>query len=237
MVLYGNDGRQLGGDRDFMLASAGRDKGVAPGARYAVYHHGAHGEQRVAFGEAVVVSVFADKSLLRITDANDTVSTGDTLVLRLGGTGLAADAGSDERERVLNAVADEGSSPAARRSLEASEPLRSVAFEDLSFDFDRYTLKAEALTLLDQAVGVLHENPAVRIQIEGYSCNIGSAKYNLALGERRANAVRDYLMSRGVTATQMTTMSYGEERPKYDNGREDTRRLNRRAALVVNIQR
>jgi outer membrane protein OmpA-like peptidoglycan-associated protein len=238
-VLYGNDGRQLGGDRDFMLASAGRDKGVEPGARYAVYHHGgAHGEQRVAFGEAVVVSVFADKALLRITDANDTVSTGDMLVLRLGGTGLFADTGSDAQERVLDGAGDEGSSPAARRSVEAStEPLRSVAFEDLSFDFDRYTLKAEALTLLDQAVGVLQENPTVRIQIEGYSCNIGTAKYNLALGERRANAVRDYLMNRGVQATQMTTVSYGEERPKYDNAREDTRRLNRRAALVVNIQR
>jgi outer membrane protein OmpA-like peptidoglycan-associated protein len=49
--------------------------------------------------------------------------------------------------------------------------------------------------------------------------------------------VRDYLVSRGVDANRLTTISYGEERPKYDNAREETRRLNRRAALVVNLQR
>ncbi|HEV8347935.1 MAG TPA: OmpA family protein, partial [Vicinamibacterales bacterium] len=69
------------------------------------------------------------------------------------------------------------------------------------------------------------------------TCNIGTAEYNLALGDRRANAVRDYLVSRGVTANRLTTVSYGEERPKYDNSKEETRRLNRRAALVVNLQR
>ena len=53
---------------------------------------------------------------------------------------------------------------------------------------------------------------------------------------RRANAVRDYLISRGITADRLQTISYGEERPKYDNAREETRRLNRRAALVVRVQ-
>jgi OOP family OmpA-OmpF porin len=75
------------------------------------------------------------------------------------------------------------------------------------------------------------------VNIEGHTCNIGTAEYNLALGDRRANAVRDYLVSRGVQANRLTTVSYGEERPKYDNSREETRRLNRRAALVVNLQR
>src|SRR5262249_877901 len=63
-------------------------------------------------------------------------------------------------------------------------------------------------------------------------CNIGTAEYNLALGERRANAVHDYLTSRGIAADRLRTVSYGEERPKYDNAREETRRLNRRAAVV-----
>ena len=73
------------------------------------------------------------------------------------------------------------------------------------------------------------------IEIEGHTCNIGTAEYNLALGERRANAVRDYLASRGIGADRLRTVSYGEERPKYDNAREETRRLNRRAALVVRV--
>ena len=63
-----------------------------------------------------------------------------------------------------------------------------------------------------------------------------TAEYNLALGDRRANAVRDYLTSRGIAASRLGTVSYGEERPKHDNAREETRRLNRRAALVVNLQ-
>jgi peptidoglycan-associated lipoprotein len=111
-----------------------------------------------------------------------------------------------------------------------------IVFEDVHFDFDRYSLRPEALRILDEAVRSMQSNPTLKITIEGHTCNIGTAEYNLALGERRANAVRDYLQSRGVTADRMQTVSYGEERPKYDNAREETRRLNRRAALVVRLQ-
>ncbi len=111
-----------------------------------------------------------------------------------------------------------------------------IVFEDVHFDFDRYSLRPEALRALDEAVRSLQGNPTLKITIEGHTCNIGTPEYNLALGERRANSVRDYLISRGVTADRLQTVSYGEERPKYDNSREETRRLNRRAALVVRIQ-
>jgi peptidoglycan-associated lipoprotein len=114
---------------------------------------------------------------------------------------------------------------------------RTYMFEDVHFDFDRYSLRPEATRILDEASTALQGDPTLRIQIEGHTCNIGTAEYNLALGDRRANAVRDYLVSRGVPAARLTTISYGEERPKYDNAREETRRLNRRAALVVNLQR
>ena len=89
----------------------------------------------------------------------------------------------------------------------------------------------------DEAITAMQQNASLRIQIEGHTCNIGTAEYNLALGDRRANAVRDYLVSRGVSVDRLRTVSYGEERPKYDNAREETRRLNRRAALVVNLTR
>ncbi len=113
---------------------------------------------------------------------------------------------------------------------------RDVTFEDVHFDFDRYSLRPEATRVLDEAVKSLMSDRTLRITIEGHTCNIGTAEYNLALGERRANSVRDYLTSRGVTADRLQTVSYGEERPKYDNSREETRRLNRRAALTVRIQ-
>jgi len=104
------------------------------------------------------------------------------------------------------------------------------------FEFDRFTLRPDALQVLDSAVTAMQQNAALRITIEGHTCNIGTAEYNLALGDRRATAVRDYLVSRGVSADRLQTISYGEERPKYDNAREETRRLNRRAALVVRLQ-
>jgi peptidoglycan-associated lipoprotein len=114
---------------------------------------------------------------------------------------------------------------------------RTYTFEDVHFDFDRYTLRPEATRVLDEAVAALREDPTLRVTIEGHTCNIGTAEYNLALGDRRANAVKEYLVSRGVGTDRLQTVSYGEERPKYDNAREETRRLNRRAALVVNLQR
>ena len=114
--------------------------------------------------------------------------------------------------------------------------VKEITFEDVHFDFDRYSLRPEAVRALDEAIRSLQENPNLRIEIEGHTCNIGTAEYNLALGERRATAVREYLTSRGVSADRLRSVSYGEERPKFDNAREETRRLNRRAALVVRVQ-
>jgi len=115
-------------------------------------------------------------------------------------------------------------------------PVRQYTFEDVYFDFDRYSLRPEATRVLDEAVAAMRENATLRVEVEGHTCSIGTAEYNLALGDRRANAVKDYLVSRGISADRMRTVSYGEERPKYDNSREETRRLNRRAALVVNLR-
>jgi outer membrane protein OmpA-like peptidoglycan-associated protein len=115
-------------------------------------------------------------------------------------------------------------------------PVVELTFEDVYFDFDRSTLRPEALRLLDDAVTKLQANPGKNIVVEGHTCNIGTAEYNLALGDRRARSVQSYLTSRGVAAGRLEIRSYGEERPKYDNAREETRRLNRRAALVVSVQ-
>ena len=117
-----------------------------------------------------------------------------------------------------------------------TRPVVELNFEDVYFDFDRSSLRPEALRLLDDAVTRLQANPDKSIVIEGHTCSIGTAEYNLALGSRRADSVRQYLASRGVPANRMETRSYGEERPKFDNMREETRRLNRRAALVVKVQ-
>jgi peptidoglycan-associated lipoprotein len=79
----------------------------------------------------------------------------------------------------------------------------------------------------------LNDSPAIKLHIEGYASPEGSPEYNKALGERRARAVRDYLVTRGVNASRLTITSYGEERLKYDSSQEATRSLNRRAALII----
>jgi outer membrane protein OmpA-like peptidoglycan-associated protein len=117
-----------------------------------------------------------------------------------------------------------------------AQPRKEYVFEDVHFDFDRYTLRQEALRVLDEAIKAMQGDTTLRLTIEGHTCNIGTAEYNLALGERRANAVRDYLQQRGVGQDRLRTVSFGEERPKHDNSREETRRMNRRAAMVVRLQ-
>ncbi len=114
--------------------------------------------------------------------------------------------------------------------------VKQYTFEDVHFEFDRHTLRQDALQVLDGAIAAMKENQTLQLQIEGHTCNIGTPEYNLALGERRAVSVRDYLVSRGIAANRLSTVSYGEERPRHDNGREETRRLNRRAALTVRLQ-
>jgi peptidoglycan-associated lipoprotein len=115
-------------------------------------------------------------------------------------------------------------------------PRREWKFEDVHFDFDRYSLRPEALRILDEAVKAMQADTTLRLTIEGHTDSIGTNEYNLALGERRANSVREYLTSRGIGADRLNTVSYGEERPRHDNSREETRRLNRRAAMVVRLQ-
>jgi peptidoglycan-associated lipoprotein len=241
-ILYGNEGRHSAGGREFMIVDIGQSEGVAPGSRFAIYRDvKVKDVPLVAFGEAIVVSAAEETSLIRVTMARDAVIAGDLVVARRGGAasaGAGAGAGAAGAGGQQAGGAGEGNVPGAGGTVQETRvPLASFAFEDVYFDFDRFTLRTEALTLLDQAVKALQANAATRVQIEGHTCNIGTAEYNLALGERRSNAVRDYLISRGIAATRLTTVSYGEERPKYDNAREETRRLNRRAALTVNVTR
>jgi outer membrane protein OmpA-like peptidoglycan-associated protein len=114
--------------------------------------------------------------------------------------------------------------------------VKTYAFEDVHFDSDNYTLKPEAVQILDDAVTLLNENTDMRLTIEGHCDSLGSSAYNLALGERRGNSARDYLVSRGVDASRFSTVSYGEERPKDDNRTAAGRAINRRAVLVVKVE-
>jgi outer membrane protein OmpA-like peptidoglycan-associated protein len=111
----------------------------------------------------------------------------------------------------------------------------ALQFEDVHFAFDSARLDDKAMPILQSVVAALQKRPGMRLQIEGHTCNIGTAEYNVALGERRANAVQQYLRDRGISPERVTIVSYGEEKPKHDNSEENTRALNRRGAFVVRI--
>ncbi len=122
------------------------------------------------------------------------------------------------------------------RPLQEATPPSSYTFEAVYLDLDGVTPRTETLFMLDDAARAMVANPSLNVNIEGHTCNIGPAEYNLALGDRRATAVKDYLLGRGVAASRLRTASYGEEDPDHANAHEDTRRLNRRVALVVRLK-
>ena len=111
--------------------------------------------------------------------------------------------------------------------------LQSVISDRVLFAFDSYSLDEEARRTLDAQADWLSRNSAVRVTIEGHADERGTREYNLALGDRRANAARDYLQSRGVAASRMQTISWGKERPAVEGSNESAWAQNRRAVTVV----
>jgi len=115
-------------------------------------------------------------------------------------------------------------------------PRTVIEFEDVHFDFDKYNLRPDALKILDEAISKLQANPSINVTIEGHTDSVGTQQYNLALGDRRANAARDYLLMRGIAAGRLRTVSFGEDRPIDTNETAAGRARNRRAHLVVIMQ-
>jgi peptidoglycan-associated lipoprotein len=102
------------------------------------------------------------------------------------------------------------------------------------FGFDSYELTNEAKSTLAKQASFLAANPSVRITIEGHCDERGTREYNLALGESRASATRDYLVAQGVNPARIKIISYGKERPAVIGSNEDAWRYNRRAVSVIN---
>ncbi|MFT5759345.1 MAG: peptidoglycan-associated lipoprotein [Alteromonadaceae bacterium] len=100
------------------------------------------------------------------------------------------------------------------------------------FDFDTSTVSSQFASVLDAHANFLNANSNVSILVEGHADERGTPEYNIALGERRAKAVLTYLENLGVSASQLTTVSYGEEKPLVKSRTEDAFAKNRRAVLV-----
>jgi peptidoglycan-associated lipoprotein len=101
------------------------------------------------------------------------------------------------------------------------------------FDFDQYSVRTDATPLLEAQAGWLKRYPAVQVRIEGNCDERGTREYNLALGARRANAVREFLVSHGVDAARISTVSFGKEKPIDLGSGEETDQRNRNAHTAV----
>jgi peptidoglycan-associated lipoprotein len=109
-----------------------------------------------------------------------------------------------------------------------------VNIRDINFDFDQSNIRPDAREILKANADILLKKGAAKITIEGYCDERGTAEYNMALGERRAQEAKKYIINLGVKASQIKTISYGEERPLDPGSNEDAWAKNRRAHFVVN---
>lgn len=173
------------------------------------------------------------------------------LVILLGGLALAAcettpgDTGTGTVATGGTSTDGGGSSGSATRDSIASLPSatgpRPGSQEDLVtnvgdrvfFDFDSIQLRGDARATLEKQSEWLRQNFDVVVWIEGHADERGTREYNLALGERRANAIRDYLVALGIDQNRMKTRSFGKERPVDPSSTEDAWNKNRRGVVVI----
>jgi outer membrane protein OmpA-like peptidoglycan-associated protein len=101
------------------------------------------------------------------------------------------------------------------------------------FDFNKYTLKSDAQVKLAKVSGILLAYPGLKLQVEGYTDNVGSDEYNQKLSEERADGVRDFLVSQSVPSTNITAEGFGKTHFVADNSTNSGRAQNRRVELVV----
>lgn len=119
------------------------------------------------------------------------------------------------------------------RFKQGMEPSEGGPLQDIHFDFDRYDVRSDARSTLQQNADWLRANPAAKVEVEGHCDERGTTEYNLALGAKRAKAAKDYLVSLGVSADRLSTISYGEELPLCRESNETCWARNRRAHFVV----
>lgn len=125
--------------------------------------------------------------------------------------------------------------PPAQSEPPAPPPVQAmrVEFESVFFDFDSFALRDDARGTLDQNARVLRNNSGTRITIEGHCDERGTVEYNQALGEKRAQGARDYLVAAGIDGSRIQTISYGKERSFADGHDESAWQQNRRAHFVT----
>lgn len=110
---------------------------------------------------------------------------------------------------------------------------KAIVLNNVYFDFDSHVIRPESFPELDKISEMLLDNPNLHMTIDGHTCSMGPDEYNLGLSQRRAGSIVNYLLSKGVLATNLTFNGYGESRPKASNDTEAGREMNRRVEFQL----
>ncbi len=158
---------------------------------------------------------------------------------------LAAVVGCSSEKKTEDSLAPEAAAesappaPGIENTPMSFDPMGSdsgkiAGLETVHFDYDKSSLGNEARKKIASNAEWMKKNTTAKVTIEGHCDNRGSNEYNIALGERRANAVKDYMVSLGVSASRLNTVSYGEDKPVAMGDSEADHKKNRRANFVPN---
>ena len=153
-------------------------------------------------------------------------------------------AGKEAREKELARIREEEAKKAGEEEFEkslvskkepgiAGEILESKLLKDIHFDFDKYDIRPGDADILRENAALLTKNATLKIQIEGHCDERGTIEYNLALGERRANSAKKGLISLGIKADRISTISYGKEKPLDPGHNEEAWSKNRRGHFII----
>ncbi len=140
---------------------------------------------------------------------------------------------SDQDRMAGDEIVEDSTLRAATDDVTSTDAESLFKFQDALFDYDKYNIRSDARDVLDSVAAWLKKHKDINVLIEGHCDDRGTNDYNLALGEKRANSARDYLIARGVSSKRMSTLTYGEEKPVCSSMNESCRQNNRRAHFVV----
>jgi len=146
----------------------------------------------------------------------------------------AAQAEADRRAREeADRVARQKTADSLAALGRTSDEVKSMVAAMIHFDYDKSSVRPDDAGTLDQKVAILQANPELKIRVHGHCDERGSDEYNLALGNRRAQAAKQYLVSHGIDASRIETQSWGEEKPLVDGHDESAWSQNRRDEFEI----
>ncbi|CAI8444838.1 MAG: Outer membrane lipoprotein Omp16 [SAR116 cluster bacterium MED-G04] len=148
------------------------------------------------------------------------------------GSGASGSSDTSSSSSSSSSASGGSSSSSGSSTMTKDEELVSIG-NKVYFDFDSSALSADAKSTLNAQAAFLRSNPSVRITVEGHADERGTREYNLALGDRRASAARDFLVAQGIDGARIKTISYGKERPEMVGSNDEAWAKNRRSVSII----